>query len=1270
MHSTHEAELNVPELPLQARRVYIVPELQSGILISIGQLCDSGCVATFTDTEVIITLGNKVILTGIRKGPHKLWTIDLSTPSPSPNQEEDVHQANATVLPSSAKAADIVAFMHAALFSPAISTLTTALDKGYVHNFPGLSSKTIRKHTPFSAAMIKGHQDQGRKNVQSTKPKPPKPSSDKDTATPTEPSNVDTPDDFFPNDYHTGKRTHFCYVAVHELTGQVYTDQTGKFIIPSSNGYNYIMILYDYDSNAIIAEPMMSRTAESILKAYQKIHTMLVKAGHRPKLQRLDNECSAILKDFMSAESVEYQLVPPHVHRRNAAERGIRTFQNHFIAGLCSVDKNFPLHLWCRLIPQANITLNLLRGSRINPKLSSWAQLCGTFDYNCTPIAPPGIRVLVHEPSTTRTTWSPHASDGWYVGPAMESYRCFQCWMWDTRAVRICPKVTWFPTKTAMPIATSDDVIAAAANDIKDALQNPTGTLHNRLGETKVKALKNLATILTNDNDEAKKELDHTPVVPPVPTAPKPSNTSTNRTSTVFELETMPKPAQPRQANVTLPGPTLPVIAEHAPSPRVSDEIDDIIADLEATYDNSTGHKGKKRRANKRRGKKRKKKGTPSTPMPSPAAPTPTTKAKQMLPPTTEPKPPRPVPEHHHFTRHSKNVQLQNEDVEQALTLQTIFPNKLTTDDSLSNLAFNEDGTVTMEFCNKALHPDTGKLAEYRELRTSSEGAEWDQAACEEIGRLAQGLPPEVPKEASNNTIRFIRKKDVPQGKTVTYLRVVAADRPQKAQSKRIRFTVGGNLLTYDGNASTRTSDLTTVKLHLNSVISTENGRYMTIDLKDFYLNTRLDTKEYMRIPVSLIPVRVMDTYNLWPLVHDGYVYVEIGGGMYGLSQAGIIANRELKRHLLTHGYFEAEHTHGLFKHKTRPIWFTLVVDDFGVGYVGKEHANHLVSVLSSRYTMSADWEGKLYCGITLEWDYVNRTVDLSMPDYVAKALQRFEHSFPKGNEDSPHQWQPPNYGAKQQLTDPIDTSRPLESKEVKFIQEVVGTFLWYARGVDSTMLVALGAISSAQAQGTEKTLDAVCQLLNYAASHPDAKLRYHASDMYLWAHSDASYLSEPKGRSRAGGHFYLSKRPANPNKAPTPEDPPPPHNGSVLDVSHLMKEVLASAAEAEFGGLFYNGKECCPIRTTLEELGHPQGPTPMATDNSTASGIANDTVKQRRSKAMDMRFYWVRDRVRQGHFLIYWSKGSGNLADYFTKHHSTSHHRAMRPVYLHNDPK
>jgi hypothetical protein len=163
---------------------------------------------------------------------------------------------------------------------------------------------------------------------------------------------------------------------------------------------------------------------------------------------------------------------------------------------------------------------------------------------------------------------------------------------------------------------------------------------------------------------------------------------------------------------------------------------------------------------------------------------------------------------------------------------------------------------------------------------------------------------------------------------------------------------------------------------------------------------------------------------------------------------------------------------------------------------------------------------------------------------------------------------------------------------------------------------------------------------------------------MLLACHSDASYLSETQARSRAGGYFYLASH--------NDPDPIVKPNGAIHILSSILRMVLASATEAEFAALFFNAQECCPIRHTLEALGHPQPPTPITTDNQVAKGLANDTVKQRRSKAIDMRFYWVRDRVRQGQFLILWSKGANNKGDYFTKHHPVAHHRAQRQVYYH----
>ena len=203
-------------------------------------------------------------------------------------------------------------------------------------------------------------------------------------------------------------------------------------------------------------------------------------------------------------------------------------------------------------------------------------------------------------------------------------------------------------------------------------------------------------------------------------------------------------------------------------------------------------------------------------------------------------------------------------------------------------------------------------------------------------------------------------------------------------------------------------------------------------------------------------------------------------------------------------------------------------------------------------------------------------------------------------------------------------------------------------------MLPALGSIATQQANPTENTMKKVKQFLNYAATHPDVIVTYRASDMVIAVHSDASYLSESKARNRAGGHFFMSE-----------DDDEPRNNGAVLTVAQIIKAVMTSAAEAELGGLYINSREAVPMRHLLNEMGHKQPPTPIQTDNSTALGVVKSTIQPKRTKAMDMRFYWLRDRENQNQFRTYWKAGPTNRGDYVTKHHAAIHHQSVRPVFL-----
>jgi hypothetical protein len=283
-------------------------------------------------------------------------------------------------------------------------------------------------------------------------------------------------------------------------------------------------------------------------------------------------------------------------------------------------------------------------------------------------------------------------------------------------------------------------------------------------------------------------------------------------------------------------------------------------------------------------------------------------------------------------------------------------------------------------------------------------------------------------------------------------------------------------------------------------------------------------------------------------------------------------------------------------------------VDDFGVKYINETDVNHLIQALKQDYENEEDWEGTRYLDITLDWDYKKREVDLSMPGYVERALARFGHLIPKILQHQPHKHTVPTCGATILYAKDNDVTNLLSKDEKKYIQQVLSTFLYYGRAVDLTMLTALSSIASNQAKPTEETMDNIKLFLDYAASHQDAILTYQASDMVLIVHSNASYLSKPKARSQAEGHFFMSSDVANPH-----------NNGAVLNIAQLIKAVMSSAAEAELGALYINARKAVPMQQLLAEMGHAQPSTPIQTHNSTACGIVNSNIQPWPTKAMDM---------------------------------------------------
>ena len=196
------------------------------------------------------------------------------------------------------------------------------------------------------------------------------------------------------------------------------------------------------------------------------------------------------------------------------------------------------------------------------------------------------------------------------------------------------------------------------------------------------------------------------------------------------------------------------------------------------------------------------------------------------------------------------------------------------------------------DFANSILDKETGKSLKFCHLmKLEKYRTIWTKSFANELGRLAQGIR-DIP---GTDIIKFIPHADVPTQETVTYGRIVCTYRPQKDEKERTMLTVGGNLIVCLYDVSAPTSSVTTAKLLLNSVISTPGTRFLTLGLKNFYLKTTLPTARYMKMKLDILPEEIIVKYNLCKIVHNGWVYIKIKQGMYGLPEAGILAKNSSK---------------------------------------------------------------------------------------------------------------------------------------------------------------------------------------------------------------------------------------------------------------------------------------------------------------------------------------------------------------------------------------
>ena len=398
-----------------AKTVDMVPGLKTNSLISGPKFADAGYVTVLTPKELLIYDGidlemivNKEAFIKGWRDASGLWRMPLeATKSKKKPQytvlpkkfEEAVN--NVYELPSTS---EIVRYLHACAGFPTKATWIKAIIGGNYATWPHLSVEAVKKHYPESDETAQGHMKSVKEGIRSTKVK-----------TPPTKVKLEGGEDLT----IALKKHNDVYIKVRDAQETMYTDQTGAFPLRSRKGNRYIMILVEIDQNIIISEPTRSRTSGELTKAYQALMKKLKIKGITPKKHILDNECSQELKDAISENDADYELVPKGQHRRNIAERGIQTWKSHAIGVFSGFPTEAPLFLWDEMLPQIDMQVNLLRFSNVNPTVCSNTVLNGVHDFNRHPLAPLGIDMHMLEHPDKRKTWGVKGKKGTYIGTSL-----------------------------------------------------------------------------------------------------------------------------------------------------------------------------------------------------------------------------------------------------------------------------------------------------------------------------------------------------------------------------------------------------------------------------------------------------------------------------------------------------------------------------------------------------------------------------------------------------------------------------------------------------------------------------------------------------------------------------------------------------------------------------------------------------------------------------------------------------------------------------------
>jgi hypothetical protein len=441
-------------------------------LMSVGKTAINGMISIFAkkgvmvhkEQDILITCKGKPILIGVRDD-HGRYRIPLvqqrgqwQPRHPSKKAQQALWQANSVYnLPSTEQA---VKWMHVVCGYPVKSTWTKAIKAGNFVGWPILTERNVNTYYPDTDKISKGHMNQTRKNVRSTKHAPMESCNSKEMH---------------------GKKVRNVYVKVYDARETTFSDQTGQFPTRSKSGNKYITVMVEIDSNSILVEPLKCCKDAELICGYNALLLRLRRAGIVPQKCVINNEISKTMNNHICNKcKLTLELVPPGCHCRNAAEVAIRNFKSHFLSILAGVAGDFPPSFFDRLLPQTEITLNLLHQSNAFPSISAYTHLSGPFNYNKMPLAPMGCEVQVHKKTDKQGTWAYRSVDGWYLSTLPDHYCMHLCHIKNTNSNRLLNTVHFKHKHITNPTLTHADKIMRALSHCAQVLKGKDTTATNQ----------------------------------------------------------------------------------------------------------------------------------------------------------------------------------------------------------------------------------------------------------------------------------------------------------------------------------------------------------------------------------------------------------------------------------------------------------------------------------------------------------------------------------------------------------------------------------------------------------------------------------------------------------------------------------------------------------------------------------------------------------------------------------------------------------------------